>query len=196
MSATDSPTATSRASIHSAWISSLAARASDSTVKVLYAVIGPAAYADVAGGRRVTESVISAGADIVFGQGDRASFGMMQAVDTKATGGAPVWFIDQLGDKSALDKGHLLTSVVWNLVPVYTAMIEDLKGGTFGTHPYSIRLADDSVRLLHTRYIPDRVWADIDAVRSKIVSGELTVEPVWDAASVRAMMSSVAAPPK
>ncbi len=172
------------------------AHASDPAVKVLYAVIGPAAYADVAGGRRVTESVISAGADIVFGQGDRASFGMMQAVDTKATDGAPVWFIDQLGDKSSLDKGHLLTSVVWNLVPVYTAMIEDLKGGTFGTHPYSIRLADDSVRLLHTRYIPERVWADIDAVRTKIVSGELKVEPVWDAASVRAMMSSVATLPK
>ncbi len=172
------------------------ARITDPAIKVLYAVIGPAAYADVAGGRRVTESVISAGADIVFGQGDRASFGIMQAVETKATGSAPVWFIDQLGDKSSLDKGHLLTSVVWNLVPVYTAMIEDLKRGTFGTHTYSIRLADDSVRLLHTTYIPARIWADIDALRTQIVSGALKVEPVWDAASVRAMMSSVAAPPK
>lgn len=172
------------------------ARATDPAIRVLYAVIGPAAYADVAGGRRVTESVISAGADIVFGQGDRASFGMMQAVDTKSTPAAPVWFIDQLGDKSSLDKGHLLTAVVWNLVPVYSAMIEDLKAGTFGTHPYSIRLADDSVRLLHTKYIPDRAWADVEAVRTRIVSGALKVEPVWEAASVRAMMSSVAAPPK
>jgi len=32
----------------------------------LYAVIGPAAYADVAGGRRVTELVIGAGADVVL----------------------------------------------------------------------------------------------------------------------------------
>ncbi len=172
-------------------------RATDPNVKVLYAVIGPAAYADVAGGRRVTESVIGAGADVVFGQGDRASFGMMQAVDTRtSSAGGKVWFIDQLGDKSALDKGHLLTSVVWNLVPVYTAMIEDLKAGKFGTHPYSIQLADGSVQLRHSRYISDSLWSEIEAQRARIVSGKLKIEPVWDAATVRSMMSSVAAPPK
>ncbi len=172
-------------------------RATDPQTKVLYAVIGPAAYADVAGGRRVTESVIGAGADVIFGQGDRASFGMMQAVDTKAsTDGGKVWFIDQLGDKSSLDKGHLLTSVVWNLVPVYSAMIEDLKAGRFGTHPYTIQLADDSVRLLHSRYISDTVWSEIEAARTRIVGGTLKVDPVWDAVTVRSMMTSVAAPQK
>ncbi len=172
-------------------------RATNPAVKVLYAVIGPAAYADVAGGRRVTESAIAAGADVIFGQGDRASFGMMQAVDTKASiNGGKVWFIDELGDKSSLDKGHLLTAVVWNLVPVYSAMIEDLKSGKFGTHPYSIQLSDDSVKLLHTQYIPDAVWTDITTGRSQIVAGKLKIDPIWDAASVRAMMTSVAAPSK
>lgn len=172
-------------------------RATDPAVKVMYAVIGPAAYADVAGGRRVTESAIGAGADVIFGQGDRASFGMLQAVDTKpSTAGGKVWFIDELGDKSALDKGHLLSSVVWNLVPVYSAMIEDLKAGKFGTHPYAIQLSDDSVRLLHSKYIPDNVWSEIETVRAQIVGGKVKVDPVWDAASVRAMMTSVAAPPK
>ena len=173
------------------------ARATDAGVKVLYAVIGPAAYADVAGGRRVTETVIGAGADVVFGQGDRASFGMLQAVDTHpSTAGGKVWFIDELGDKSSLDKGHLLSSVVWNLVPVYSAMIEDLKAGKFGTHPYSIQLSDDSVRLLHSKYIPDNIWSDLETVRNQIISGKLKVDTVWDAATVRAMMTSVAAPPK
>jgi basic membrane protein A and related proteins len=69
--------------------------------KILYAVIGPAAYADAAGGRRVTETVIGAGADIIFGQGDGASFGMLQATETtKTPKGDPVWFIDIIGDKS------------------------------------------------------------------------------------------------
>jgi simple sugar transport system substrate-binding protein len=173
------------------------ARATDAGVKVLYAVIGPAAYADVAGGRRVTETVIGAGADVVFGQGDRASFGMLQAVDTHpSTAGGKVWFIDELGDKSSLDKGHLLSSVVWNLVPVYSAMIEDLKADKFGTHPYSIQLSDDSVRLLHSKYIPDAIWSDLETVRARIISGKLKVDTVWDAATVRAMMTSVAAPPK
>jgi simple sugar transport system substrate-binding protein len=172
-------------------------RATDPGVKVLYAVIGPAAYSDVAGGRRVTESVIAAGADVVFGQGDSASFGMLQAVETKqSTGGGKVWFIDQIGDKTPIDKGHLLTSVVWNLVPVYSAMIEDLKADKFGTHTYSIQLSDDSVRLLHSKYIPDNVWSDMQTVRTQIIGGKVKVEAVWDAPTVRAMMTSVAAPPK
>jgi basic membrane protein A and related proteins len=169
-------------------------RATDSNVKVLYAVIGPAAYSDAPGGRRVTESVIAAGADVVFGQGDRASFGMLQAVETKtSTGGGKVWFIDEIGDKTAIDKGHLLSSVIWNLVPVYSAMIEDLKAGTFGTHAYTIQLRDDSVRLLHSKYIPDSVWSDIEGVRKQIIGGQVTVDVVWDAVTVRARMTSVAA---
>ena len=41
-----------------------------------------------------------------------------------------------IGDKSSIDKGHLLSSVVWNLVPVYSAMVEDLKADQFGTRNY------------------------------------------------------------
>ena len=77
---------------------------------IRYAVIGPAAYSDAAGGKRVTESVIAAGADIIFGQGDGASFGMIEAAETnKATDGGKVWFIDVIGDKSSIEalKGAL-----------------------------------------------------------------------------------------
>ena len=120
-------------------------KAEKADTKILYAVIGPAAYSDAAGGRRVTETVIGAGADVIFGQGDGSSFGMLQATETTKTAkGDTVWFIDIIGDKSKIDKGTLLSSVVWNLVPVYTAMVEDLKADRFGTHPYKISLADDS----------------------------------------------------
>jgi basic membrane protein A len=161
-------------------------------VNIIYAVIGPAAYADAAGGRRVTESVIAAGADIVFGQGNGSSFGMIEAVETTpATDGGKVWFIDVIGDKSALDRGHLLSSVLWNMVPVYSAMIEDLRNGAFGTRGYAIGLADDSVQLLRTPHIPDDVWAAVMQVREQIVSGEITVRLVTDAREVRALMTTV-----
>src|SRR5262249_56947214 len=101
-------------------------------IKIVYAVIGPAAYSDAPGGRRVTEQVIAAGADVVFGQGDGSSFGMIEAVETAA--GKNVWFIDVIGDKSSIDKGHLLSSLLWNMVHVYSAMVEDLKADKFGTH--------------------------------------------------------------
>jgi simple sugar transport system substrate-binding protein len=171
--------------------------ATDPALRIVYAVIGPAAYSDAAGGRRVTESVIGAGADVIFGQGDGASFGMLQAVETrKATNGGKVWFIDVIGDKTPVDKGNLLSSVVWNLVPVYTAMVEDLKAGRFGTHAYSLRLADDSVHLLHSKYIAAPLWSELEAVRRQIIAGEVKVEPTFDAVRVRALMNQVAAPPK
>ena len=171
--------------------------ATDPNLRIVYAVIGPAAYSDAAGGRRVAESVIGAGADVIFGQGDGSSFGMLQAVETKkSTGGGKVWFIDVIGDKTPVDKGNLLSSVVWNLVPVYSAMIEDIKANKFGTHPYVIQLSDDSVRLLHSKYITDKVWSEVMAVRKQIIDGTLKIEPIFDAVRVRALMTSVAASPK
>jgi len=170
-------------------------KAEKADTKIIYAVIGPAAYADAAGGRRVTESVIAAGADVVFGQGNGSSFGMIQAVETtKAPNGGKVWFIDVIGDKSSIDKGHLLSSVLWNMVPVYSAMVEDLKSGAFGTKGYQISLSDDSVQLLKTPHIPENVWTELMAVRDQIVSGALKIEPIFDAEKVRPLMSSVEAP--
>ena len=170
----------------------MGARAANADVKLLYAVIGPAAYADAAGGKRVTEAVIAAGADIVFGQGDGSTFGMLQAVETvPATDGGKVLFIDVIGDKTEIDQGHLLSSVVWNMVPVYTAMIEDLKSGAFGTVNYAIQLADDSVQLLRTAHISDEMWTDLMDTRAAIVAGEIEVPAIYDAQDVRALMSSV-----
>ena len=165
-------------------------RAENPDVNVLYAVIGPAAYSDAAGGNRVTTSVIAAGADIIFGQGNGSSFGMIQAVETNsATDGSDVLFIDVIGDKSSLDTGHLLTSVIWDMTPVYTAMIEDLRDGTFGTESYAISLATNSVKLLQTPQVPDQIWEEIMGLREQIVAGELTIDPIFDAEDVRALVT-------
>lgn len=161
--------------------------------QVIYAVIGPAAYSDAAGGKRVTESVIAAGADIVFGQGNGSSFGMLQAVETKpALDGGKVLFIDVIGDKSPIDKGHLLSSVIWDITPVYVAMINDLKADTFGAKSYAIGLKDDSVKLLKTAQIPAEVWTSVMGIRDDLIAGKITVTPIFDAAAVRAEMTKVA----
>ena len=165
-------------------------RAENPDVNVLYAVIGPAAYSDAAGGNRVTTSVIAAGADIIFGQGNGSSFGMIQAVETNpATDGSDVLFIDVIGDKSSLDTGHLLTSVIWDMTPVYTAMIEDLRDGSFGTESYAISLATDSVKLLQTPQIPDQIWEETMGLRAQIVAGEIAIDPIFDAEAVRALVT-------
>jgi simple sugar transport system substrate-binding protein len=166
------------------------ARVEKPTVTVRYAVIGPDAYADAAGARRVTEAVIAAGADIIFGQGNGSTFGMMLAVETAHPAhGGPVYFIDVIGDKRPMDNGELLSSVYWNLEPVYAAMIADVRAGRFGTHNYAIKLADGSVSLLRTKHIPDDVWAHVESVRQQIIAGKIVVKPEFDAGAVHTLLS-------
>jgi simple sugar transport system substrate-binding protein len=162
-------------------------------IKIRYAVIGPAAYDDAAGARRVTDSVIAAGADVIFGQGDGASFGMIQAVETDKppAGASTVWFIDVIGDKSSIDKGHLLSSVLWNFAPVFEYMIAGLKDGGFGTGGYQPNLKDGSISLLHTKHIPDPIWAAVEQDRQGIIDGTIKVAEIADTQKVHALMTSV-----
>ena len=93
------------------------AKSVNPAIKFLQATIGQAGYADAAGGKRVTLTLIAGGADVVFGMGDGASFGMLQAVETATppAGADKVWFIDVIGDKTSVDKkGVLLSSVLWD----------------------------------------------------------------------------------
>ena len=157
-------------------------------------MIGPAAYSDAAGAKRVTEAAIAAGADVIFGQGNGASFGMLDAVETaKPPGGGKVWFIDVIGDKSSLDHGNLLSSVVWDYTPVFEKMVEDIRADTFGTHDYHLSLASGSIRLLKTTHIPEAVWNELMAAQADIIAGKLKVEETFDAARVRSAMTSVEA---
>lgn len=75
-------------------------------------------------------------------------------------------------------KGSLLTSVVWDLAPIYSELVEDLRADRFGTRDFRLSLADDSVRLLKTSHIPEAVWTEVMAVRDKIVRGSLSVPEV------------------
>jgi simple sugar transport system substrate-binding protein len=168
----------------------LGARSVTPKVEIHYAVIGPQAYSDVAGARRVTETMLATGADIILGQGDGATFGMLQAIDTfKAPEGVKPWFIDVIGDKTSIDKGELLSSIVWNFEPVFSQIIDDVENGTFAKHGYQLRLEDNSIGLLHTKHIPDDVWTSIMKTRDDIIAGKISIPKVFDAAKVKAMLA-------
>ena len=168
-------------------------KAENPDVKIIYAVIGPAAYTDAAGGKRVTESVIAAGADIIFGQGNGSSFGMLQAVETTKAGRRRQGLVHRRDRRQDADRQGQ-PAVVGGVEhePVYTAMIEDLKADTFGTKSYSIGLKDNSVKLLKTEAHPGRCldrrsWrcaTRSSPARSR--SSRSTMPP-----TVRALMTSV-----
>ena len=148
------------------------ARSVDPQIEIELAQIGPAGYADAAGGRRVTEAVIADGADVVFGQGDGSSFGMIQAVE-QADG---VTFIDVIGDKTAIDdQGVLLSSVLWSFDGLYSDAIEDIGAGTFGEEGYELDLENGGISLLQTDLIDDETWQEIEDIKQQIIDGEVEV---------------------
>ena len=113
------------------------ARAARPDIKIQYAAVGEDAYADAASAKRVTETVIAAGADIILGMGDGSTFGMIQAVEnaTPPKGADKVWFIDVIGDKRSIDsKGILLTSIVWDYLPLFRDAVQQMKDGTYGDY--------------------------------------------------------------
>ena len=152
------------------------ARSINKSVKFKYGRIGQASYADAAGGKRITQTVIAAGADVVFGMGDGSSFGMLQAVETaKAPKGATkVWFIDVIGDKRKIDKkGVLLSSELWDFAPIYTRAIKAVNAGTFGT-TYVLD-AKNGLSLLKTNKAPASAWAKVAAAQKRIANRSIKV---------------------
>jgi simple sugar transport system substrate-binding protein len=158
--------------------------------EVLYSVIGEAAYEDAAGAKRVTEAQLAAGADIIFGMGDGASFGMVQAIQEHNASGGEAWFIDVIGDKSADYSDVLLTSVLWDYTNIYTQMVNNI-GGDYG-QVYTMDVASGDVRLLD---LPDWVPADIaqavDDAKAAILSGDVSVSAVSDSGVMQARLASL-----
>ena len=94
-------------------------RSVDKSSKIVFATIGPAAYDDAAGGKRVANSVIAQGADVILTMGDGATFGYLQAIET-AKVGHKVWMIGDIGDMTPIDKNHVfLSSVLCDFTGTY-----------------------------------------------------------------------------
>jgi basic membrane protein A len=162
-------------------------------IKFLQAQIGPAGYADAEGGKRVTETVIAGGADIVFGQGDGASFGMLQAVETaKPPAGADkVWFIDVIGDKTSIDKkGVLLSSVLWDFAGTFEQAIADINAGTFGSKGYVQDVGNGGIALLETAHIAPEAKTAVDAAKAGIADGSVKVPTTTTQAEVDALIAA------
>ena len=102
-------------------------RSVDKTSKIYFATVSPTGYDDAAGGKRVANSVIAQGADVLFTMGDNASFGYLQAIES-AKVGHKVWMIGDIGDMTPIDKNHVfLSSVLWNFTGTFNQAIKDVE---------------------------------------------------------------------
>ncbi len=146
-------------------------------------------------GKSTTEQVIAGGADIVFGQGDGASFGMLQAVETATppAGADKVWFIDVIGDKSGPvndPKDVVLSSVLWNFAGTFKQAIADIDAGTFGNAGYVQDLANGGISLLQTDNITPDAWAAVEAARAAIDADPSLVPVTTTKAEVEALYAA------
>ncbi len=159
-------------------------------IKVRFAEIGPASYDDSAGGKRVASTLISANADVIFGMGDDASFGYLQAVST-AKAGHKVWYIGDIGNMGPIDKQHvLLSSEIWSFTKVFKQAVTDIQNGTYGKHAYNLTLGNGGISMLKTQYISAPVWAQMQAAKAKIVSGAIKVPVALTLGAVKKLVAA------
>jgi basic membrane protein A and related proteins len=164
------------------------AKHANSAIKISMVQIGQAGYADAAGGKRVTQNLISSGADIIFGMGDGSTFGMIQAVET-ASGPNKAWFIDVIGDKTSLDKkGIYLSSVKWDYLPMMKTVVKELQDGTYGRQIHYINLKNNGIGLIKTKHIPENIWAELQSIRANIINGKIAVPELGRKEDVQAML--------
>jgi len=164
-------------------------RSVDKTSKIFFATISPTGYDDAAGGKRVAQSIIAQGADVIFAMGDDASFGYLQAISS-AKAGHKVWYIGDIGDMTPIDKQHvLLSSVLWNFTGVFSQAIKDINAGTYGTHGYNLTLANGGISLLHSKYISAGVWSDITAAEKQIEAGKISIPVAHTAGAVQKLLA-------
>jgi len=163
-------------------------RSVDKTSKIVFATVSPTGYDDAAGGKRVATSVIAQGADVLFTMGDNASFGYLQAIES-AKVGHKVWMIGDIGDMSPIDKNHVfLSSVLWNFTGTFKQAIEDVNGGTFGTHGYDLNLKNGGISLLKTKYISAAAWSAVSKAKGQILAGKIKIPVTHKAGDVEKLI--------
>ena len=158
----------------------------DPQMPISFAEISAEGYDDAAGGKRVVTSMIAEGADVIFGMGDGASFGYLQAIET-ASSADKVWYI---GDMTPIDKkGVLLSSVLWNFDGAFKTFVEQLDEGTFGEEAYDLDLENGGISLLKTKHIPSGVWGEIEEAKKEILAGKIKVPETTTIGDAKAALS-------
>ena len=166
------------------------ARSVDPEIEIHVAQIGPAEYGDSAGGRNVAAQVIASGADVIFGMGDGATVGYLQAIETAETD-QPIWYIGTIGDVTPAldDASFVLTSVLWDYHDTYVQIIDDLEAGTFAQENYVMNVENGGMRLLETDNLTDEMLAAVEAATEGVVSGSVDVPRTTTMDEVNALLN-------
>jgi len=160
----------------------------DPAITVLFGQISASGYADSAGGKSAVETVIAGGADVVFGMGDGATLGYIQAINAHPG----VKYIADIGDVTAAldDPGVLLTSVIWDYTPTYEQAIKDVEAGTFGTENYTLTVGNKGLYLQDSPNLTTEIKDAVQTATDAIDAGTITPAGAENSAEVKAIIAA------
>ena len=146
----------------------------EATVIVKYAGVTGEAFKNPAKGKELAIAIYAQGADVIFhasGATGQGVFGAAQEQKKLAIG------VDS--DQYHLAPGHVLTSMVKRVDVAVFETIKAKKAGTFQPGVRTFDLASGGVDYVYDdrnkALIPDDVRAKVEALRAKIVKGEIQV---------------------
>ena len=154
------------------------AKMADPKVNVLESYSGT--FTDPAAGKEYTLALINQKSDINFAVAGATSAGVIDAAKSTNT-----FAIGVDSDQNYLAPGHVLTSMVKRVDTQAFDMIKSVTDGTFkGGSVTFYGLKEGGVGAAMDEYnkglIPDDVLSQIDALKAKVISGEIVVPNYFD----------------
>lgn len=118
--------------------------------------------------------VDTAGVDYWIGCGEGPTLGSIEAA--KETGGYATGYV---GDMSELAPDVVLSSIVWNMSPIFSTMYDEIAAGSFKGTFYRFGIADDALDMVINPALADKVPAEattaIEEAKAAIKDGSLEV---------------------
>jgi simple sugar transport system substrate-binding protein/basic membrane protein A len=131
-------------------------------------------WEDVAAAKEAALAQAEAGVDFWIECGEGPALGAIEAA--KEVGG---WVTGYVGDMSENGPDVVLTSLVWNLEPLFNRMMDETLDGTFDNPFYKMGVADGSLLLVYNEALKDQIpaeaLADAEAAMTAITAGEIVV---------------------
>lgn len=146
----------------------------DATVIVKYAGVTGEAFKNPSKGKELAIAIYSQGADVIFHASGATGQGVFSAAQEQKK-----LAIGVDSDQYALAPGHVLTSMVKRVDVAVFETIKASKNGAFPAGAKTFDLASGGVDYVYDErnkvLIPDDVHAKVEALRAKIVKGEIQV---------------------
>jgi basic membrane protein A len=129
---------------------------------------------DISKAKEAALAQANVGVDFWVGCGQGPTFGTIETAKDK--GGYTTGYV---GDMSSSGPSVVLTSIVWNLTPMFKAMMKTTLDGTFSGPYYHYDIKEGALDLKINPQLADKIPPDVmkevEAAKAKIQSGELVV---------------------